>query len=99
MIADYYKSIKLNPYIPFGMVIFNDFNKILPEIYLESFFQNLEIKGFLDLIHPDANVQKEYEIFKRIEFLNNLKFVLVKSNAKDSFAVPASLKRYEVSWC
>lgn len=96
LIADYYKSIKLNSDIPFGMIIFNDFNKILPEIYLESFFQNLEIKGFLDLIHPDTNVQKEYEIFKRIEFLNNIKFVLVKSKSKDAFAIPASLKKYEV---
>lgn len=97
LIADYYKSTKLNPDLPFGIIIFNDFNKILPEIYLEPFFQNIEIKGFLDLIHPDTDVKKEYEIFKRIEFLNNLKFVLVKSKSKDAFDIPMTFKKYEVS--
>ncbi|MBP3923976.1 hypothetical protein J6E39_01885 [bacterium] len=96
LVADYYKSIKLNPNLPFGIVIFNDFNKILPEIYLEPFFQNLEVKGFLDLIHPDTDVKKEYEVFKRIEFLNNLKFVFVKSKSKDAFDIPITFKKYEV---
>ncbi len=97
LIADYYKSTKLNQNLPFGIIIFNDFNKILPEIYLEPFFQNIEIKGFLDLIHPDTDVEKEYEIFKRIKFLNNLKFVLVKSKSQDAFNIPMSFKKYEVS--
>lgn len=96
LIADYYKSTKLNPDIPFGIVIFNDFNKILPEIYLEPFFQNIEIKGFFDLIHPDTDVKKEYEVFKRIEFLNNLKFVFVKSKSEDAFDIPITFKEYEV---
>lgn len=96
LIADFYNFIKENAEIPIGFIIFNDFDEILPEIYLLPFIKNLEINKYIDLIHPNCKVAPEYECFKRINWIDNLKFVFVKSNNKNAFDIPYEMEKYKL---
>lgn len=94
-IADYCKFVK-DENLPLGVVVFYDFNKILPDMYLEPFIQNININEGMDLIHPNAIVNDNSVDFKRIEISNSLKFVFVKSKSQNAFDIPYSMKKYEV---
>ena len=93
LIADYYNFVNDNENIPFGVVVFKDFNKIMPEIYLEEFFGNIQLNGYIDLIHPLNSISNEDYLYSRIEkenLFNQLKFVLIKSNDEDAFEIKDS---------
>lgn len=93
LIADYYKFLVENQDIPFGVVVFKDFNKIIPEFYLESFFEKIKTNGYIDLIHPNSIVSDDDNIYKRIEkedLFDRLKFVLIKSQDEDAFDIKDS---------
>ena len=65
----------------------------LPEIYLEEFFGNIQLNGYIDLIHPSNNISNEDCLYSRIEkedLFNRLKFVLIKSNDEDAFEIKDS---------
>lgn len=94
-ISDYYKFVKTEN-LPLGIVIFYDFNKILPEIYLESFIQSIKINKKFDLVHQNLIVNEESEMFKQIIIPKELKFVFIKSKSPNAFEIPYSMKKYEV---
>lgn len=94
-ISDYYKFVK-DENLPLGIVVFYDFNKILPDMYLEPFIQNINFNKGMDLIHPNAIVNDNSVDFKHIEIPNSLKFVFVKSKSPNAFDIPYSMKKYEV---
>ena len=94
-ISDYYKFVK-DENLPLGVVVFYDFNKILPDMYLEPFIQNIHFNKGMDLIHPNAIVDNNSIDFKHIEIPNSLKFVFVKSKSPNAFDIPYSMKKYEV---
>ena len=94
-ISDYYKFVKTEN-LPLGVVIFYDFNKIMPEIYLEPFMQSIKINKKFDLVHQNLIVNEESEIFKQITIPKELKFVFIKSKSPKAFEIPYSMKKYEV---
>lgn len=94
-ISDYYKFVKTEN-LPLGVIVFFDFNDILPEIYIESFVKNISFNGGIDLVHQNLIVDKKSEFFKHIELPDSLKFVFVKSKSSKAFEIPCSMKKYEV---
>lgn len=95
LISDYYCFLKNNA-DKFGIIVFDDFNKIAPEIYLEPFIKALEINGFMNIVHPYTEVQTQHRNLKSIYKLNNLKYVFIKSQDSDAFDIPKSLEKFEV---
>ena len=92
MVSDYYKFVKTSSDLPFGLIIFNKFNKILPEIYLQPFIESMEqIKRF-NLIHPSEI--KEKGEFATIENLPNLKYIMLSTNDENSFRIPKFFEKY-----
>ena len=92
MVSDYYKFVKTSSDLPFGLIIFNKFNKILPEIYLQPFIESMEqIKRF-NLIHP-SEIKDKGE-FATIENLPNLKYIMLSTNDENSFRIPKFFEKY-----
>lgn len=92
MVSDYYRFVKNTPDLPFGLIIFRNFNKILPEIYLQSFIESMELNGSFSLVHPsECNDDGE---FATIENLPNLKYIMVKTDNENSFSIPKTLEKY-----
>lgn len=94
LIADYYKQLKDNQNIPLGIIVFKDFNRIMPEFYLEQFVNELENNGKIYLVHPLEDVEDKY--FKMIECIPNIKFVFIKTKDIRAFDIPETMKKYEV---
>lgn len=57
---------------------------------------NYKYKLKVNLVHPYKNVNQKYKIFKEIELIDNLKYVLIKSKSKNAFDIPPSMTKYEV---
>ncbi len=99
-ISDYYKELKNNPNIPMGIVVFRDYNRVMPSIYLETFIKNIEEKqDGISLINPNIKVNKEDDVYRNIKKLDNLKFVFIKKSDKNnSFETPDFMKQYELKY-
>ena len=94
MVSDYYKFVKNTSELPFGIIIFEKFNKILPEIYIQPFIEALEQNGFLNLIHP-SKVKDDGE-FTTIEKLSKLKYIMLESTEDNYFKIPTMLEEYRI---
>lgn len=97
LISDYYCYMKNNPEAN-GIVIFNNFNKIPPEIYLEPFISALDLNGFINIVHPHTELQIHYINLKSIYKIQNLKYVFVESQDKDAFDIPESLSKFKAGY-
>lgn len=93
-IADYYAFVKRTKKLPFGFVVFDNFNIIPPEIYIQSFIENMVHNGYDNVLHP--NIAEGHE-FAKIERLPNLKYIFIKCQDSDmAFDIPKGLQKYEL---
>lgn len=96
LVPNFYKFIKNNPNIPLGIIEFIDFNKILPDLYIEPFIQNIEYNRGLYLTNPSKKINNADIDYRFVKALPNLKFVFIKSQAPKAFEIPQFMKKYEV---
>ncbi len=94
MVSDYYNFVKHTPDLPFGLIVFRNFNKILPEIYIQPFIEAFSAEGCFRLIHPLEC--KDGGDFAKIESLPNLKYIMLKTNDDNSFSIPKILEKYVI---
>ena len=95
-IADYYSFVKNTEALPFGFIVFDNFDIIPPQIYIQSFIENMVHNGFDNIINPGTDVE-EGEEFKRIEKISKLKYIFIKSQDSEmAFDIPNGLKGYEL---
>lgn len=94
MISDYYKFVKDTMELPFGVVVFDNFNQIPPETYIEPFIKNLETNEYYQITNP-ALIKDNGELAV-IEKLHNLKYIMIKSQNDTAFEIPNSMKKYEL---
>ena len=90
-ISDYYSFVKKNLDLPFGIIVFDNFNKIPPEVYIQTFIENMELNEKYPLVHPALAKDDKYI---NIQKLHNLKYFFIKSKDQNSFEIPVSMGKY-----
>ena len=90
-ISDYYSFVKKNLDLPFGIIVFDNFNKIPPEVYIQTFIENMELNEKYPLVHPALAKDDKYI---NIQKLHNLKYFFIKSKDQNSFEIPVSMEKY-----
>ena len=93
-ISDFYLNVKNNP-DKLGILVFDKFNIIPPEIYIESYVSNIDNNGYSEIESMDTYVEYGHE-FMTIEKIDNLKYFFIKRNDTDSFKIPTDLQKYEL---
>lgn len=94
LISDYYQFVKDTMELPFGVIVFDNFNQIPPEIYIEPFIKNIESNGYYQLANPVLITDNSE--YGTIEKLHNLKYIMIKSTNDTAFEIPNSMKKYEL---
>lgn len=95
-IADFYIDKKENPN-KLGILVFDNFNIIPPEIYIKYFIEDIENNGEFWVVDINTPIVEGYE-FMSVEHLSNLKYFFIKSKDPDtSFKIPKDLLKYELT--
>lgn len=95
-IADFYIDKKENPN-KLGILVFDNFNIIPPEIYIKYFIEDIENNGEFWVVDINTPIVEGYE-FMSVEHLSNLKYFFLKSKDPDtSFKIPKDLLKYELT--
>lgn len=95
-IADFYIDKKENPN-ELGILVFDNFNIIPPEIYIKYFIEDIENNGEFWVVDINTPIVEGYE-FMSVEHLSNLKYFFIKSKDPDtSFKIPKDLLKYELT--
>lgn len=95
-IADFYIDKKENPN-KLGILVFDNFNIIPPEIYIKYFIEDIENNGEFWVVDINTPIVEGYE-FMSVEHLSNLKYFFIKSKDPDtSFKIPKDLLKYKLT--
>lgn len=95
-IADFYIDKKENPN-KLGILVFDNFNIIPPEIYIKYFIEDIENNGEFWVVDINTPIVEGYK-FMSVEQLSNLKYFFIKSKDPDtSFKIPKDLLKYELT--